>query len=331
MSNTIEKTNWLQTSTANKAGTTLWALSALLFLLVFINCLLLESGFGTLSNRDGYFTAVGIVFILPAFVLYTILAVGMFTGKNICTVIAKSYGLLLLIMDILIVIFAFIGIKLVLSKIFGLDLFQMISNMLASAREAAGKVDKAALGQYAQAAKEAAKQIAAITKENPEVVNQITEAAKAAGKTLSDSELLNQLALAGNVAAAQATAQIANVTVSPETVAAAKAAAKLLASVMFISIAVPLTQIFTIVAAFLLQVNDDKKSRVVALILWLFMGMFGGHLLYVKRTGSAVVRMVLTITAILAIIPFILGIIDLIKILCGKFEDNMKQPVVDWV
>ena len=65
MSNIIEKTNWLQTSTANKAGTTLWALSALLFLLVFINCLLLESGFGTLSNRDGYFTAIGIVFILP--------------------------------------------------------------------------------------------------------------------------------------------------------------------------------------------------------------------------------------------------------------------------
>ena len=158
----------------------LWALRALLFLLVFINCLLLESGFGVLSNRDGYFTAIGIVFILPAFVLYTILAVGMFTGKNVCTVIAKSYGLLLLIMDILIIIFAFIGIKLVLSKIFRLNLFQMISNMLASAREAAGKVDKAALGQYAQAA-------------------------KAAGKTLSDSELLNQLALAGNVAAAQAT------------------------------------------------------------------------------------------------------------------------------
>ena len=158
----------------------LWALRALLFLLGFINCLLLESSFGVLTNRDGYFTAIGIVFILPAFVLYTILAVGMFTGKNVCTVIAKSYGLLLLIMDILIVIFAFIGIKFVLSKIFGLDLFQMIGNMLASAREAAGKVDKAALGQYAQAA-------------------------KAAGKTLSDSELLNQLALAGNVAAAQAT------------------------------------------------------------------------------------------------------------------------------
>ena len=280
MSDTIKKTNWLQTSTANKAGTILWAISTLLFLLVFINLCILDSAYSTFSQSKSPFTSLGFITVFPIFILYVLLAIGMFTGKNVCTVIAKSYGLLLLIMDILIIIFAFVAIKLVLNKVFNLDLFQMIGNMLASARETAGKVDKAALSQYAQTA--------------------------------------------------GVPAQLPNISLTPEAAGTAKAAAKLLSSFMFISIAVPLTQLFTILGGFLLKVDDDKKSRVVTLILWLFMGMFGGHLLYVKRTGAAVVRMVLTVTGILAIIPFILGILDLIKILSGKFEDNNKQLIVDW-
>ena len=73
-----------------------------------------------------------------------------------------------------------------------------------------------------------------------------------------------------------------------------------------------------------------KKSNLLKRSKGVLIGMFGGHLLYVKRTGAAVVRMVLTVTGILAIIPFILGILDLIKILSGKFEDNNKQLIVDW-
>lgn len=81
----------------------------------------------------------------------------------------------------------------------------------------------------------------------------------------------------------------------------------------------------------MITASDNKKSRLVALILFLFTGMMGGHLMYVKRNAGAAVRIIMTVTIILMPVSAILCIIDFIKILTGKFNDKEKNPVTAWV
>jgi TM2 domain-containing membrane protein YozV len=42
----------------------------------------------------------------------------------------------------------------------------------------------------------------------------------------------------------------------------------------------------------------NKKTALVAYILWFFVGLFGGHNFYLKRTGVAVAQLILTITIV---------------------------------
>lgn len=56
-----------------------------------------------------------------------------------------------------------------------------------------------------------------------------------------------------------------------------------------------------------------KKSVGVTYLLWFFLGGFGGHRFYLKRTGSAVGLLILTITSYLLTIVLI-GIIGLIAV-----------------
>ncbi|MFD0714423.1 TM2 domain-containing protein [Paenibacillus sp. GCM10027626] len=58
------------------------------------------------------------------------------------------------------------------------------------------------------------------------------------------------------------------------------------------------------------EVRNQGKNMVVAYILWYFLGMFGGHRFYMKKTGSAVAQLILTITLIGSIITFIWWLID---------------------
>jgi hypothetical protein len=48
----------------------------------------------------------------------------------------------------------------------------------------------------------------------------------------------------------------------------------------------------------------NKKSAVVAYLLWGFLGWFGGHNFYLKRTGVAVAQMILTFTGVGFVITF---------------------------
>lgn len=98
-----------------------------------------------------------------------------------------------------------------------------------------------------------------------------------------------------------------------------------------ITIGVALTQFFTLIAGFMLKTDNTQKSRLAALIMCLFMGLVGGHLLYVGKTGRAILRTICTMTIVLLIIPAFFGFIDFIIILAGKFKDKAKQPVVKWV
>jgi TM2 domain-containing membrane protein YozV len=54
----------------------------------------------------------------------------------------------------------------------------------------------------------------------------------------------------------------------------------------------------------------NKKSPVVAYLLWFFLGMFGGHNFYLKRTGVAVAQLILTLTLIGMIVTVIWVLVD---------------------
>ena len=65
----------------------------------------------------------------------------------------------------------------------------------------------------------------------------------------------------------------------------------------------------------------SDKSKTVAFILCLFLGVFGAHYFYVGRIGRGVL-------ALLTMNFFIVGdVLDLLKILSGEFRDNTGAPL----
>ena len=54
----------------------------------------------------------------------------------------------------------------------------------------------------------------------------------------------------------------------------------------------------------------NKKTALVAYILWFFLGLFGGHNFYLKRTGVAVAQLILSITLIGMLITIVWVFVD---------------------
>ena len=54
----------------------------------------------------------------------------------------------------------------------------------------------------------------------------------------------------------------------------------------------------------------NKKTVLVAYLLWFFLGMFGGHNFYLKRIGVAVAQLILTITLVGTLITLIWVLVD---------------------
>jgi TM2 domain-containing membrane protein YozV len=68
----------------------------------------------------------------------------------------------------------------------------------------------------------------------------------------------------------------------------------------------------------------SDKSRIVALLLCWFLGIFGVHRFYVGKVGTGVLQLV-TIGGL-----GIWTLIDLILILVGSFRDAQGRPVFHW-
>ena len=58
------------------------------------------------------------------------------------------------------------------------------------------------------------------------------------------------------------------------------------------------------------EVKNQGKNMVVAYIMWYFLGIFGGHRFYMKRTGSAIAQLILSITIIGMFATFIWWVVD---------------------
>ena len=54
----------------------------------------------------------------------------------------------------------------------------------------------------------------------------------------------------------------------------------------------------------------NKKTALVAYLLWFFLGVFGGHNFYLKRTGVAVTQLILSITLIGMLITVFWALVD---------------------
>src|SRR5262249_5135040 len=54
----------------------------------------------------------------------------------------------------------------------------------------------------------------------------------------------------------------------------------------------------------------NKKQASVAYVLWFFLGYFGGHNFYLKRSGIAVAQLLLTLTVVGLAITFFWTLVD---------------------
>ena len=60
----------------------------------------------------------------------------------------------------------------------------------------------------------------------------------------------------------------------------------------------------------LMLFEANKKTALVAYLLWFFVGIFGGHNFYLKRTGVAVAQLILSITIVGLVITGVWVLVD---------------------
>ena len=60
----------------------------------------------------------------------------------------------------------------------------------------------------------------------------------------------------------------------------------------------------------LMLYEANKKTALVAYILWFFLGLVGGHNFYLKRTGVAVTQLILTLTLVGMVVTIVCAFVD---------------------
>jgi TM2 domain-containing membrane protein YozV len=60
----------------------------------------------------------------------------------------------------------------------------------------------------------------------------------------------------------------------------------------------------------LMLFEANKKTVLVAYLFWFFLGLFGGHNFYLKRTGVAVAQLILSLTMVGILITIVWVLID---------------------
>jgi len=60
----------------------------------------------------------------------------------------------------------------------------------------------------------------------------------------------------------------------------------------------------------LMLFEANKKSALIAYLLWFFVGIFGGHNFYLERTGVAIAQLILSVTLIGMVITVFWVLVD---------------------
>ena len=81
----------------------------------------------------------------------------------------------------------------------------------------------------------------------------------------------------------------------------------------------------TLDAALMMRYDANKKSLLVAYLLWWFLGIFGAHRFYLGRTGSGVAMLVITLVSIPLVAAF-LGMFTIFISIIWAFVDAFLIP-----
>ena len=60
----------------------------------------------------------------------------------------------------------------------------------------------------------------------------------------------------------------------------------------------------------LMLFEANKKTALIAYLLWFFVGIFGGHNFYLERTGVAITQLILSITVVGLLITGVWVLVD---------------------
>ena len=60
----------------------------------------------------------------------------------------------------------------------------------------------------------------------------------------------------------------------------------------------------------MLLFEANKKTALVAYLLWFFLGLFGAHNFYLNRTGVAVAQLILSLTLVGMVITAVWALVD---------------------
>jgi TM2 domain-containing membrane protein YozV len=71
--------------------------------------------------------------------------------------------------------------------------------------------------------------------------------------------------------------------------------------------------------------DANKKSGLIAYLLWFFVGMFGGHRFYLGSTGPAIAQLVITLISIVLCLVMV-GIVGLLAVGIWVFIDAFLIP-----
>ncbi|MDD2857438.1 MAG: NINE protein [Candidatus Nanopelagicales bacterium] len=73
----------------------------------------------------------------------------------------------------------------------------------------------------------------------------------------------------------------------------------------------------------------SSKSRLVALLLAIFLGMFGVHSFYVGRVGVGIGQIAITVVT-LGIFGWVWPLVDIIMLAVGSYRDSIGRLILNW-
>ena len=81
------------------------------------------------------------------------------------------------------------------------------------------------------------------------------------------------------------------------------------------------------------EIKSQGKNMLLAYVLWYFLGIIGGHRFYMKKTGSAIAMLILSITVIGLIATFIWWVVDafLVHTWVKEHNRNLEYRLVSQI